>query len=303
MQKEAYPFIALLGFLWGSNLVASRYGVGEIDPILFAGSRFAISAIAFSLVYLLSRRRVLPRNGRLWQHAAVIGTISTALPIMFTMVALQYQSSGVTALLFTTAPAFIVLSAHFFLPDERLTWPKLIGVMLALNGALLLAVRGETGLPSVTEARPVGYLLVFLAILGETTGAIYIRKKMQGMVPFDVTAVRIFTATLLLIPIVLLWRGVDYSGLTPVGGIALLYSALGGALGGQLLAFTITSRFGATAFSLVPFAVAISTAVLGVLLLDEQVTGIMLIGMALILAGIFLLNFRQIIQLNEGAIP
>ena len=78
---------------------------------------------------------------------------------------LQFQSSGITAVLITTSPAITVIMAHFFLPDEPLTRRKSLGVLFALGGALLLAARGESGLPDVSRANPLGYLLVLLAMV------------------------------------------------------------------------------------------------------------------------------------------
>ena len=65
----------------------------------------------------------------------------------------------------TAGPAITVMMAHFFLADEALTWRKSIGVALALSGALLLTLRGESGLAGVDQASPIGYGLVFVAML------------------------------------------------------------------------------------------------------------------------------------------
>ena len=67
-------------------------------------------------------------------------------------------------MLLTTMPAFTVILAHFFLPDEFLTRRKIIGVTLALGGAILLALSGEDGLPNMSGAPPTGYLLVGVGI-------------------------------------------------------------------------------------------------------------------------------------------
>ena len=55
--------------------------------------------------------------------------------------------------------------AHFFLPDESLNRQKIMGVGLALGGALLLLMLGETGLPDVSHASPIGYGLVTVAMM------------------------------------------------------------------------------------------------------------------------------------------
>ena len=293
MHTAAFPYILLLGVLWGTTLVMSRFGVGQFDPVLFVALRLTIASLAFGLVYAVSRRRQVSRQRYLWRHAALLGVVGTAVPMTAIVSSLQFQSSGVTSLLVTTSPAFIVVAAHLFLPDEQLNLTKGMGVVLALGGAALLILRGETGLPNVTEANPLGYALVILGILAETTGAIYIRKKMQGLDAFDVTAVRLLAATVVTLPVALLWRGFDVAQVNGAGLLSLAYAALAGAFAAQLMAFYITRRFGATAFSLTSYVIPVVAAVAGVFVLGETITIWMLGGMVLIVFGIMLINRRQ----------
>ena len=287
---QAFPYIGLLGVLWGTNLVVSRFGVGQFDPLLFVGLRLTLASLAFGGVYLFSRGRRLPRNGRLWRHAATLGVFSTAVPMMGIISSLRYQSSGVTAIIITTAPAIVVLMAHFFLPDEQLNRYKSLGVALALSGALLLVVRGETGLPDVSRANPLGYALVFGGLLFESAGAIYIRRNMRDLDAVDVTSVRLTVAALVVLPLAALWRGIDFSDVTLLGTGSLFYAALVGAFAAQLLAFYTTRQFGATAFSLTAYVIPVAAAVTGVVLLGETITAVMVSGMVLIGIGIMLIN-------------
>ncbi|MCB0158950.1 MAG: DMT family transporter, partial [Caldilineaceae bacterium] len=68
------------------------------------------------------------------------------------------------------------------------------------------------------------------------------------------------------------------------------YASLVGALGGQFLAFYITRRFGATAFSLTSYLIPVVATVFGVLILGEIVTWGMVVGVVLIGSGVYLIN-------------
>ena len=290
MQTQALPYVALLGTLWGVNLVVSRFGIGQFDPVLFAGLRVGLAASGYAAIYALSRERQWPRNGRLWQRAIILGIIGTAVPMVSIISSLQYQSSGVTAVFITTAPAYIVLAAHFFLPDEPLNWPKGAGVLLALIGALVIVISGENGLPDVSETNPLGYGLIALALTGETFGAIFIRRYMRDFDAVEVTSVRLLTAAAVLMPLALLWRGFDLSRVDGQGVLSLLFAALAGVFMAQFLAFYITRRFGATIFSTTSYVIPVAAAIAGVFLLGETITAVMIIGMALIATGITLIN-------------
>jgi drug/metabolite transporter (DMT)-like permease len=297
MHTKAFPYIGLLGLLWGTNLVVMRVAVGQFDPIVFVGIRLLLSSLAFVVVYTFSSRRLIPTDGKLWLYATFLGIVSTAIPMTAIVSSLTYQSSGVTALLITTAPALIAVAAHFFLPDEQMNRRKLFGVLLALAGASFIVIRGESGLPDVTQGSPIGYGLVIFALLFETIGTILIRQRMRQFSAFDVTAVRLTVAGLMVMPVAVLLRGFDLSRVTSSGWLALVYAAFVGAFLAQMLAFHITKRFGATAFSLTSFVIPVVAAITGVLWLNEQITIWMVGGLVLIGGGILLINGRRSLRL------
>ena len=209
MHTKALPYVGLLGLLWGTNLVIMRIGVGQFDPMVFVGIRLLMASLAFVAVYTFSGRRIIPTDRKLWLYATFLGIVSTAIPMTAVVTSLTFQSSGVTALLITTAPAYISIAAHFFLPDERMTPRKVLGVLLALSGAALIVLRGESGLPDVSQGNPIGYVLVIAAMLFETAGTILIRRHMQDFSSFDVTAVRLTVAGLTVLPVAILLRGIE----------------------------------------------------------------------------------------------
>ena len=297
MHTKALPYVGLLGLLWGTNLVIMRIGVGQFDPMVFVGIRLLMASLAFVAVYTFSGRRIIPTDRKLWFYATILGIFCTAIPMTAIVSSLTFQSSGVTALLITTAPAYISIAAHFFLPDERMTPRKVLGVLLALSGAALIVLRGESGLPDVSQGNPIGYVLVIAAMLFETAGTILIRRHMQDFSSFDVTAVRLTVAGLTVLPVAILLRGIDLSQVTGSGWFSLVYAAFIGAFSAQILAFNITKRFGATAFSLTSYVIPVVAAITGVLWLDETITGWMMAGMVLIGGGILLINGRRSVKL------
>jgi drug/metabolite transporter (DMT)-like permease len=209
------------------------------------------------------------------------------------VVSLLFQSSGVTSILLTVGPAITVLMAHFALEDESLTMRKIVGVGLALTGALLLTVRGETGLGEGVAFNPLGYGLVFLAMLCGSGATVYARKYMQGQNSIDVTTIRLIVAACLVAPISLLVVGFDLSQVDVTGYVALLYAALVGTLAGMYLAFYNIVRFGATAAAVTLYIVPIVTGLIGVLLLGEEITAGIVAGMILIFIGVGLINYPK----------
>ena len=95
-----------------------------------------------------------------------------------------------------------------------------------------------------------------------------------------------------LIPLSLLFAGLDLSHVNVQGYIALLYAALIGTFAGMLLAFYNVKRFGATASAMTSNLIPIVAILGGAFLLGESITSGMLGGMILILSGMIILNRR-----------
>jgi len=291
LPLQAIPYVTILGFFFGSTLVASRFSVGQFHPLTYIGLRMVLASIAYIGIYTLGPQRFKwPTDRRLWKHAAILGVIGTAIPMSSIVTSLQYQSSGVTAVLLTCGPAITVMMAHFTLADESLSWLKSAGVMLALSGALLLALRGETGLPNVTQSSPIGYILVLFAMLCASSMTIYARKFMREFDSFEVGSVRMFVAALVILPTSLLLAGFELQNVTQQGYFALIYAALVGTFGAFLLAFYNIKHFGATTAAMVLYVTPIVAGFAGVLILDETITSGTLAGAALIVVGIAIIN-------------
>ncbi len=290
MKTHPAPNILLLGTLFGTTLVASRFIVGQTAPLTYVGLRFGVAALGFVMIYLLpNSRRKWPRDRILWQRGVILGIFGTALPMVSFVSSLQYISSGITSVLMTTSPAITAILAHFLLPDEKLTLKKGAGVLLALIGALLLTLRGESGIAGLARANPLGYILAFSGILSANAMSIYIRKKMRDFSTFDIATVRMITAMIIVLPLAWWNSGLQVPQVNNIGWLVILYAAIVGTFFAMMLDFSNIKRFGATTSSMVTFVIPVVAVICGALLLGEQTTSGMLVGMVMILAGIWLI--------------
>jgi len=275
---------------WGLNLVVSRFGISQFDPYIFIGLRFAIAVLVFAIIYAVSTTRRWSRDPLLWRNAIIVGIFGTALPFYGFITALKFQSAGLTSLLVTTAPVIMVTLAHFTLPDARLNRATITGVLVALSGALFIVILGESGLPDVTQANPLGYLLVFGAIALDSTMNIFVRRNMQGSNTFDVTSIRMVTAMIIVLPLAYWNNPLDLSQINTAGWGALIFAALASTVVAQLMAFYIVRTFGTTSMAMVGYVVPIVAIIAGVLMLGETITAGMVAGMVMIVSGVLIVN-------------
>lgn len=287
-------FVLLLAFLYGSTLVVSRFSVGQYDPRTYISLRLILASLCYILFFLVSATHSWPRDPGLWLRAGILGLIGTALPMTSMISSLQYQSSGMTSLLVTLSPVVTVVLAHFFLADESLTPLKLMGVLVAFAGAGMLFARGETGLSALADADWRGYAWTSLGNLGSGGSVVYARRYLRHDKNWDVSSVRMTVAAAAMVPLTAVTVGYDMSGVTRMGYMGLIYAALIGTFAGMWVNFYMVKRFGATVASQTSYVIPLVTTTLGALILDEQVTVIMIAGMGIIFSGITLLNWQPV---------
>ena len=292
MTWKALPYILLLGFFYGSTLIASRFTVGLMNANLYVGVRLAIAATLFLLLYLISSKRRFPTSRDLIYPAILLGVFGTAIPMTTIVNGVRFVSSGIASIIFTTGPAFTALFAFFLLPEERLSVRKWFGIALALGGTTLLFSMGETGLGSGSAGADSfkGYSLLTTATIMSTLTMVLARKYMKDLDPVDVSTIRLITAAIIVLPLSIFIFGWDVSAVPPIGVGAIIWATLFGTFGAFLLNFYNLTQFGATATSLVSFFVPIFGTLGGALILGERITAGMIIGMVIILGGIALLR-------------
>jgi drug/metabolite transporter (DMT)-like permease len=298
LTPKSLPPISLLAIIFGSTLIVSRFSVGQYAPLTYVSLRLLLASLCYILIYAFSGGRVWPRERQVWRYGLIYGVVGTALAMSLIVGSLQYQSSGITSLLLTTAPAFTVTLAHFFLPDERLNGRKVLGIGLAMSGAAALVLLGENGLPDTEQANPLGYAMAVGGILAGSIGIIYARRYLRDFDPLDVTSVRLWTATAALLPIAFLLTGLDLSQVEGSGYLALLYAGLVGTFGGMQIEFRIVQRFGATATAVTANLIPIVALFGGWLFLDEHISLAMILAMVVIIAGVTIITRSETIQIS-----
>lgn len=293
MPGQAIPYILLLGTLYGTTLIASRFSVGQYEPSTYISIRLGLASLAYLIIARLpSQRAKWPAGRSLWGKTAILALFGTAIPMNFLVASLQYQSSGMTSILITLGPAITVVIAHFFLPEESLTKRKVAGVVIALSGAVLLVLLGETGLPGASESNSIGYLLVFTAMICGSISVVYARKFMSDEDEVQVASLRLYISALIVAPLSLLLVGFDISGVNQQGFFALGWAALTGTFLAMFVSFYVVKRFGATASAMTAYVVPVVASIGGYFILGEKITLGMVGGMGLIVIGIALINQR-----------
>jgi drug/metabolite transporter (DMT)-like permease len=280
----------LLCCIWGSTWLFIKLGLNDLPPLTFAGIRFVIAAIIlFSLIAL--RRVPLPRNRRDLMLLALTGVLSFSLNYGLVFWGEQYISSGLAALLQSTLPAFGLIIAHYYLPRERMTLPKILGVLLGVLGVAVifsnqLQVSGPKALWGSAALVVSAFCAAYANVLVKTYGlnlqpsVLAAGQMVFGLIP------------LLLIGIPLEGNPLKFRW-TPIALISLLYLAIVGTVIAFLSYYWLMHNMDVTKTMLIALVTPVVAVVLGMLVLKEQLHWRTLVGGAMIMSGIGLIVVRK----------
>ncbi|MCA1602145.1 MAG: EamA family transporter [Acidobacteria bacterium] len=287
----------LLCCIWGSTWLFIKLGLNDLPPLTFAGIRFVIAAlILFALIAV--RRDPFPRNRRDLMLLAVTGVLSFTLNYGLVFWGEQYISSGLAALLQSTLPAFGLIIAHFYLPRERMTLPRMAGALLGVVGVGVifsnqLQVSGPRALwgsaALVVSAFCVAYANVLVKAYGLNLqpAVLAAGQMLFGLVP------------LFLIGIPLEGNPLKFNW-TPMAWISMLYLAIVGTVVAFLLYYWLIHNMDVTKTMLIALVTPVVAVVLGMLVLKEELHWRTLVGGVMIMAGIALIVVRRSAKANAS---
>ena len=287
----------LLGFLWGSSYLFIKIGVDAgLQPFTLVSLRLLIGLALLGIVVGFARES-LPRDPRTYGHLVVMGLFSVALPFMLITWAEQSVDSSLAAVLTAAVPLFVIPFAALILRDERVTLNKLIGIFIGLVGVAIVV--------GFDPAALVGNeLLAELALIGAAAsyavGGVYARRTVHGLRPMIPALFQVgFALVMVGIPALAL-EGPLRLDIRPEALFAVIWLGLLGSGAAYLVFFRLLGRWGATRTSLVAYLLPIWGIVLGAMVLSEPIDTRLILGTALVIGGIALVNLRRSLRSTLG---
>ncbi len=286
MRRQIWAAILLASLGWGTGGVATRVALTEgVEPFALAAYRTAIAAVAV-IAFLLIRGRALPRRPVVWKVGVVAGVLNLAAPFALFTVAYQYASAGFVGLLAALIPLATALLAHALLPGEPLTAGRMIGLAVALGGVAVLVLSGDSGLAS--GGRPVlAFGLGVGAVACIALASIYAKRHAGAYEATEVTTVQFAVGTVLLAVAMAVVEGLPVNQ-TAWAWTMLAYMALASTFLPFTLYYWILRHVSATFASVIGYVVPLIAVAAGALLLDERLEPGIVLGGALILAGVLI---------------
>jgi drug/metabolite transporter (DMT)-like permease len=276
-----------LGFMWGSSYLFIKLAVDDFGTFTLVALRLVVGALLLWTVVRIAKQP-LPRERRIYGHLLVMAVINITIPFLLITWAEQSVESSLAAILTSPVPLFAIVLSSVFLADEPMRVNGVVGLVVGFIGVVIITSRGLTG-----EASSVtGELALLGAAFSYACGAVYSRRNVRGLPPmipavFQVTFAAIITGVIALL-IEEPWTAQpDSEAIFSILWLGILGSGLA-----YLFVFRLFAAWGATRTTLVAYLIPVVGIVLGYLVLQEPVDARIIVGTALVIAGVGLVNSR-----------
>lgn len=289
LDLRAAALAIVIAAIWGGNLVALKLGFASIPPLWSAFWRMAI-ALPFLYVWTrmerddlrLTRDDVVPLSALALLFFGQIGLLNLGT---------DWTSPAYAVILLNANPVFASVLAHYFLPDDRLSWLRVLGLAIAVTGVSFVFL----GRPSEALApRPyLGNATILLSSVLVASRMIYTKRI---VIKQSVTRT-IFWQVTLSLPLFLAAAAavepLTTAPLTPIVVGALLYQGVLVAGIVFILWIRLLRTHSAGLMSMFIFPMPIFGVIFSGLVFAEQIPAELVFGLAAVASGILIATWAQ----------
>lgn len=293
MNSRKYAILALFAvqLIYGLNYTIAKTVINEnyIKPFGFVLFRVIGATALFWLVSLFfPKEKVEKRDYIKFFVAAVFGVV---INLLFFFKGLEYTSPIHASAIMTIIPIIILVLSSYIL-KETITSIKIIGIIVALCGALILTVYGKSS--RVGDNVPLGNLLILINAISYSIYVILIKKLTEKYHPFT------FIKWLFLIGLVILipfgykdLSEVQWLTFTPYITFSVIFVVAGATFGTYLLNPYALSKLRASTVGIFIYLQPVIATLFALSVGADFIDAIKIGAMILIFTGVYLVTAKR----------
>jgi drug/metabolite transporter (DMT)-like permease len=276
---------ALFVVLWSSGFIGTKAGVLNAEPMTFLSIRMALVVLLLGALVVITRP-AWP-SGKCVLHNVVAGLCVHGLYLGGVSVAIfQGLPAGLAALIVALQPILTSTVANRWL-GERVKWHQWAGLVLGLGGVWLV-VHERTG---GSDASLAGWIAIFVGLIGITTGTLY-QKRFAGGADWRVGLLVQYAASGAVFAFGAFAFETRVVQWTPQFIFALGWLVFVLSLGAIWLLYFMIRRTAAMRVTSLFYLTPPVTALMAWLIYNERLAPLALVGMAICVTGVFLVNWN-----------
>ena len=289
MKLKHWLIFLLLGAIWSSSFMWIKIALQEVGPITLVAFR-ALFGLLFGIVVILIQRVRLPRDLKTWSVLLLLGLTNVAIPFFLISWGEQSIDSGVASILDATVPLFTILIAHFLLKDDKMTMPKVLGLLVGFAGVVVLMSADITA----SKNSLAGQAAVVLASAFYAISSILVRKQTEDVPGILRSAIPLVSASTVMWIAALAVESPVRVPTMSLTWTALLFMGVFGSGLAFVMAYYLIHEIGPTRTTMVTYLFPLGGVILGIAVLHEPLTWQLIAGAVLIIASLVVANWQPI---------
>lgn len=267
--------------------------VESTPPLVIVVTRLSIAGVAVAIMARYLKLR-LPGDRRTWMQLFWIGVTGNALPFFLISWGQTEVPSGLTGIFMATNPFFTIVLARLFTADGAMTWNRILGLMCAFGGVIVLMApslfengfTGGTGPPLLNQLAVIGGAGCFAvnAVLA---------RRLPPISPFVSGSTSMLMASVVMLPFMLIFNPIGSFSPTNGAMMALLGQSIWCTALPTLVFFHLVGRVGPVFISTVNYFLPLMAVLWGVIFLAERPGVNAAISLGLVIAGLALANMKN----------
>ena len=285
-MKKYMPHVAAVSLMviWGLSYLSIKFVVNEIDPILSAFYRFAISSAIMGL-FLLKKRTKVHKADRI--RFMLGGLFGVASYFTFQNIGVSLTTTGNVAIILSTIPIF-TLVVNSVMMKKKLSMEKLVGIMLSIVGIAFIILSKDR--VALFSSGTLGDILVFGSAISWVIYTLILSHLHGQYTPMEASFYSNIWGVLFLSPI-LLFTG--FQPLSSTGTFHLLYLAVVCTFIGYNLYIYSLKALGEVRITTYINLQPVVSLTASIFILKEATYPMQILGAAIIIAGVFLVNKKE----------
>ena len=279
-----YIFLVVLALIWASAFFNIKIATYSYGPVTIAFLRILLGAIPVVGLCFFKKIKI-EAFSKDWYWFAAIGIINLVIPFFLIAYGVQKVQSNLAAILMASTPLSATVLAHFFTKNEKINFIKVLGVMIGFSGIVFLFSDNIL----INENNIISALLILGGSTFYVIGGL-LTLKVSNKKNENVTASILIWATIFLLPITAYTEQPWNLNPSIESTSSVIYLGIFATGFAWLLRFKILVTNGLVFQAQVAYLIPIFGIILGFIFLKELITPKVLISVAAVIIGIYLVK-------------
>jgi len=277
----------ILSSIWGSAFIAIKISLQYFSPASVASYRLISASIFLLVFYVIGQYKTSLTKYDL-AMLVFVGIVGNFLPFYLISWSEQHIQSSTAGILMGVGPILTLILSHFFTKDDRFTISKFVSICIGFIGVLFIfEIDSLFIISSSNSIQLLSKFLIILAALGYMISNIVAYNTLKHIDSFSITFFATFFGALVSIPFLVLSEFSQPSYIRVESVLPILYLGLFPTALAFQLRYHITKTSGPVFLSYVAYLIPIFAIIWGFILLSEKINYSSIIGIFLILFGIY----------------